>query len=136
MNIIDLARQMGKEIQSTEQYKTFYEAKKLNDNDTELQGLIEKFNLKKVELNMAMSSQEKDDEKISKCNKELQEIYNSVMTNENMVAFNKANMELNDMMNQITNILMKCVNGEDPDTCTAVEENSCGGGCSSCSGCH
>lgn len=136
MKIIEMARQMGKEIQASDEYKALYNAKEANDNDSQLQELIEKFNLKRVELNVAMSSEEKDEEKISKCNTELQDLYNSVMSNENMVAFNKANSDLNDMMNQITTILMKSVNGEDPETCAAVEEHSCGGSCSSCSGCH
>lgn len=137
MSIIENARKLGLEIQASDEYKALHSAKEANDNDKELQELIEKFNLKRVELNMEMSATEKNEEKIASVNEQLQDLYGKVMANENMNAFNNANKALNDMMNQITTILMKSVNGEDPMTCEAEQAHSCSsGGCSSCSGCH
>jgi cell fate (sporulation/competence/biofilm development) regulator YlbF (YheA/YmcA/DUF963 family) len=135
MTIIELAREMGKEIQKTEAYKNLYAAQDANDKDEVLQDQIGQFNMKRIELNTAMSAETKDNEKINACNEELKAIYAEIMQNPNMIAFNTAKNELDSMMNQITTILMKSVNGEDPETCEAVE-HSCGGSCSSCSGCH
>ena len=65
MALTDLARQMGKEIQASEEYKNLNAAKEANDNDAELQDLIGKFNLKRIEINTAMSAEKKDEEKLA-----------------------------------------------------------------------
>lgn len=133
MDLIQMARQMGKDIQASEEYINLNVAKEANDNDQELQDLIGKFNLKRIELNTAMSKDEKDDEAVKAMDAELKEIYQQVMQNKNMMAFNDAKKAIDSMMNKITTILMMSVNGDDPETC---DTEQCGGSCSSCSGCH
>ncbi len=133
MALTDLARQMGKEIQASEEYKNLNAAKEANDNDAELQDLIGKFNLKRIEINTAMSAEKKDEEKLAALDAELKKIYGEVMSNEHMAAFNVAKQAMDAMMNEVTTILMMCVNGEDPDTCNP---HSCGGSCATCGGCH
>ena len=64
---------------------------------------------------------------------ELKKIYGEVMSNEHMAAFNTAKQAMDAMMNEVTTILIMCVNGEDPDTCNP---HSCGGSCATCGGCH
>ena len=135
MSIIDLARQMGKEIQASEEYKALHDAKEANDNDAELQDSIGKFNLKRIELSTAMSAEKKDAAKIADIDRELKAVYQSIMQNPHMAAFNHAKQEMDKMMNEVTTILMLCVNGEDPDTCSA-EQSGCSGSCSTCGGCH
>ncbi len=135
MGLMELAREMGKKIQASEEYKNLYEAKEKNDNDEVLQDAIGKFNLKKIELNTAMASDQKDKEKIETINQELRTLYADIMKNENMAAFTNAKNAMDKMMNQVTNILMLCVNGEDPETCDP-NPPSCGGSCSTCGGCH
>lgn len=135
MSLIELAREMGKEIQASEEYKKLHAAKEAADADTELQDLIGKFNMKRFELNSAMSEENKDDAKIAKLNEELKEAYNAAMSNTNMQVITAAQNEMDSMMQQVTNILMMCVNGEDPETCDP-NPHSCGGSCATCSGCH
>ena len=126
MDLIKMAREMGKEIQATEAYKAYEAAKKANDEDEALQNGINEFNLKRMALNQEMQKEEKDSAKLQALNEELQEIYTKVMGNENMMAYN---------MQKINAILVMCVNGEDPDTCE-IPEHSCTGSCSTCGGCH
>jgi cell fate (sporulation/competence/biofilm development) regulator YlbF (YheA/YmcA/DUF963 family) len=135
MAIIDLARQMGKEIQASEEYKALNHAKEVNDQDEALQDSIGKFNLKRIELSTAMSAEKKDDDKIAELDRELKAIYQSIMQNPNMVAFNNAKQAMDQMMNEVTTILMLCVNGEDPDTCSP-DLSGCSGSCATCGGCH
>jgi hypothetical protein len=49
--------------------------------------------------------------------------------------FNAAKEGMDSLMNQINHIITMAANGEDPETC-GTGEISCGGNCSSCSGCH
>lgn len=133
MALVDLARQMGKELQASEEYKAMVAAREANDNDKELQDLIGKFNLKRIEINVANSSDKKDEEKQAQLDAELREIYKNIMTNESMAAFNAAKQAVDAMMNEVTTILSLCMNGEDPETCSA---SSCTGSCATCGGCH
>ena len=125
MDIITMARELGKLIQQDERYKRIDAAKKANDEDEKLQELIAKFNLKRSELNP---------EKLNQLDKELKALYQEVMANPNMAEFNAAKAEVDGMMNFISTILYGSVNGEDPDTIEM--QASCGGNCSGCSGCH
>ena len=135
MDLIKMAREMGKEIQATDAYKAYEAAKKANDEDQSLQDGISEFNLKRMALNQEMQKEEKDTAKLQALNEELQEIYTKVMGNEHMMAYNIAKQDLDDLMQKINAILVMCVNGEDPDTCE-IPEQGCTGSCSTCGGCH
>ncbi len=134
MNLIKQAREMGKMIQASEEYKRLQAAKEKNDNDTELQDLIGQFNLKRMELNNQLAKSDKDDEKLEKLNHEMRDLYQKVMINQNMAEYEQAKNEMDMLMNQVNTILVMCVNGEDPDTCDPAP--SCTGSCSTCGGCH
>ena len=134
MDIIAMAREVGKAIQQDERYKRIDAAKKANDADQALQDLIVKFNMKRSELSTEMAQENKDPEKLNALDKELKELYRDVMANENMVEFNAAKVEVDTMMNFISEILYGSVNGENPDTIEM--QTGCGGNCASCGGCH
>ena len=134
MDIITMARELGKLIQQDERYKRIDAAKKANDEDEKLQELIAKFNLKRSELSVEMSQENKNPEKLNQLDKELKALYQEVMANPNMAEFNAAKAEVDGMMNFISTILYGSVNGEHPDTIEM--QASCGGNCSGCSGCH
>ena len=134
MDIITMARELGKLIQQDERYKRIDAAKKANDEDDKLQELMAKFNLKRSELSVEMSQENKNPEKLNQLDKELKALYQEVMANPNMAEFNAAKAEVDGMMNFISTILYGSVNGEDPDTIEM--QASCGGNCSGCSGCH
>lgn len=137
MNIIETTRQLGKLIQQDERYKLYHETKAKNDEDEALQALIGEFNLKRVDLNTEMSKAEKNPEKLSRLDNEIKSLYGNIMANENMAAFNEAKKAMDDLLSQVNMVITMSANGEDPDTCPAeIPQSSCGGSCSSCSGCH
>jgi cell fate (sporulation/competence/biofilm development) regulator YlbF (YheA/YmcA/DUF963 family) len=135
MTIIEKAREMGKVIQESEEYKVLMAAREASDNDDGLQQQIQQFNLVRMNLEMESSKSDADQEKVSSLNEELMSIYTQVMDNENMVAFNAAKDVIDHIMNNATSILAAAVNGEDPMTFDP-EAHSCSGSCSSCGGCH
>ncbi len=134
MDLIKQAREMGKAIQASEEYAKLKKAQEANDNDEELQDLIGKFNLKRMELNNLLAKDEKDEEKLGKMNQELRDLYQSVMSNVHMAEYNEAKNAMDMLMNQVNAILVLSVNGEDPETCDPAP--SCSGSCSTCGGCH
>ncbi len=134
MDIIALARELGKEIQKDDRYLRLVAARTANDADQDLQELIEKFNLKRVELSTAINSDTRDVDKLTQLDKELKDLYQAVMDNEHMVEFNAAKVELDDVVSFVNQIIMGSVNGENPDL--IEKQVSCGGNCASCGGCH
>lgn len=134
MDIIAMARELGKAIQQDERYKRIDAAKTANDKDEELQQLIQKFNMKRSELSVEMAQENKNPEKLNQLDRELKAVYQEVMQNPNMAEFNAAKVEVDDMMNYISTILYGAVNGVDPDT--IEPQQSCGGDCAGCAGCH
>ncbi len=132
--IIEKVRALGKDIQADERYIKIDTARKNCDADAKLQEQIEAFNMKRVELSQEINKEEKNAEKLTALDKELKDLYQEVMENPNMVAFNEAKHELDAMMTFINEILMGAVNGEDP--ATIEHQEGCGGNCASCGGCH
>ena len=93
MDVIATARQLGKAIQQDERYLRLMVAQQMNDSDEELQSLIGKFNLKRIDLNGEINKSEKDQEKITAINGEVKELYAQIMANKNMSAYNDAKNE-------------------------------------------
>ena len=133
MDIIQMTRELCKTLQADERYIKSQLAEKATEEDAELQKMIGDFNLKKIDITNEVNKEEKDSEKINKLNTELQELYGKVMTNPAMVAFVTAKDEVNKLLADISQIITRCANGEDPDTVEVVHEEGCSGSCASCS---
>ena len=132
MNIIKLTRQLGAAIQKDEAYINFHKAKETNDSDDELNALIDKIQLIHMSYQHEANKDDANEDKLAAYDKEFSEVYQQVMGNSNMKAFEQAKAELDAMMKQITGILTLCAHGEDPATCEY--QPSCSGNCSSCGG--
>ena len=132
MDIIELTRQLGAAIQKDEAYINFHKAKEVNESDDELNALIDKIQLIHMSYQHEANKDDANEDKLAAYDKEFSEVYQQVMANPNMKAFEQAKAELDAMMKQITGILTLCANGEDPATCEY--QPSCSGNCSSCGG--
>jgi len=127
MNTIELARQLGHAIQQEEAYKAVTLAGDAIDADTELTALIEEFGKKRESI-----SETTDTAALESIDKELEELYNKIMSNPKMVAFEKAKHEFGHLMDRVIAIVTKSADGEDPDT--AEPDEGCHGDCCSCGG--
>lgn len=136
MDVIAKTRELGAVIQQDERYLKFLEARKANEADDALNGLIGKLNLIQMSYQNEASKDEPDETKMEGYDKEFRAVYAEVMQNPNMIAYEAAKHEIDEMMNYVMQLLSLCVNGEDPETCDVPEEHDCGGNCGSCGGCH
>ena len=136
MDVIELTKQLGLELQKSEAFKVLDNARKLNDADQELQQQIADFNLARMDLNNEIAKgDDKNTDRVNDINEKIHALYMEIMNNESMVAYNQAKNQMDTLMQYITDILTAAVNGEDP---TAVQQSSvgCSGSCGSCGGCH
>ncbi len=133
MDVIALARELGHAIQQDEAYIKHQLAQENADADAELQRLIGEFNIKRLTINEEAAKKEKDQDKLTKANKEMREVYSQIMSNQNMIAYNEAKQALDGVLNRVNAIIQQSAQGADPDTADYTE--SCGGNCSACGGC-
>lgn len=135
MNVIELTRELGKAIQQDERYVKYEKIVKENDTDTQLQNSIGEFNKKRAELSIELQKPDKDADRMTALDTELREMYDSIMAQPKMVAYNEAKAELDALMKSVYYILQEASSGEDPETCPATPPTGCSGSCSSCAGC-
>ena len=64
MDIIELAREIGKKIQEDERYIKLQIAQKKCDENENLQNLIGEFNLKRFAINNEVSKEDRNEEEI------------------------------------------------------------------------
>ncbi|NCE73614.1 YlbF family regulator [Anaerotruncus sp. X29] len=135
MDVITTARELGKAIQQDERFIRMMAAQQTNDDDEQLQKLIGDFNLKRVDLNSEVSKAERDQEKVARLNEEIRDLYNKIMSNQSMAAFNTAKNEMDAMVEYVMEILRGSISGENPDLIQEPQAG-CSGSCSTCGGCH
>ncbi len=133
MDTISLARELGKAIQQEEAYIKLHQVQAQADADADLQNLIGQFNIKRLSINEEASKKERDQEKLTKLNTEMREVYSQIMSNENMVAYNTAKTEFDKIINRVNAIISQSAEGADPET--ADFDENCTGSCSTCGGC-
>ncbi len=134
MDIIQMAREIGKAIQQEDAYLKLRIAQQNSDNDKELQNLIGEFNLKRIAINNEAQKSDRDDDKLQQLNKEMRSVYANIMKNENMTAYNEAKQQLDSVLQRVLAIISQSADGEDPET--TDYSPSCTGSCSTCGGCH
>lgn len=135
--MMKLTREFAKKLQQDARLVRMEKAKEANDNDQTLQDLIGKFNLKKIEINSEIQKADKNEETLKKLDDEIKALYETIMSNSNMLEFDAAKQDIDTLMDFINRVITASVNGEDVDLVPEKEESHCGSGCGGCSSsCH
>ena len=100
MDIIEIARTLGKAIQEDERFINTQVALQQSDADEDLQRMIGEFNLKRMSINNEAQKEDRSEELLEKYNNELREIYAQIMQNPHMHAYNTAKNELDALVQQ------------------------------------
>lgn len=132
--LLEMAKDLAREIQQDERYIRTQMAQVEADADEELQAMIGEFNLKRIAINNETGKEEKDGEKLKQLDAEIREVYARIMANERMVQYNAAKTALDELVGGIARIITLSAQGADPDE--IEEHHDCGGNCGSCGGCH
>ncbi len=135
MDVIKAARNLGTAMQQDERFVEYAKAKLALDKDEELQNKVGEFNIARMNIERLGEQEERDEEKFRAANLELREIYDSIMSNETMKAYNDSKLAVEKMMADVMSIIQMCSEGADPETCE-IPEGGCTGSCSTCAGCH
>ncbi len=133
-NIILTTKTLGKQIQANESYIAMNKAREAVDASDELQQQIQEFTMLKMTLNQELSKEPRDDAKVASLDEQIRTLHKTVTENPVMLAYNDAKLAFDTVVDMVNKILSASLNGQDPETADQIE--SCGGSCSSCSGCH
>ena len=134
MDIIEMARELGKALQTDDRYIAYMLAKQVNDADEELQKDIDSFEKMRYDLSMELTKENKDTDRVKELDDNIKETYNKIMSNKNMIVFSAAQKSLEQLVGNIQEIITMSANGEDPATCEP--SSGCTGSCATCGGCH
>ena len=110
MDVIQMTRELGKAIQQDERYIIYNLAKQVNDDDKELQEEIAKFENLRNDMRETMSVENPDFDRINAIDKETKALYQKIMSNPNMISFNKAQTALEELISNINQIISLCAN--------------------------
>ena len=135
MDCIELFKKAAAAMQTDPRYLELDAARRENDMDQELQGLIGEFNLARLDLNNETSKIEPSDDRINELNQKINDLYTQIMSSEGMVLYNAAKAECEALVNHIDAIINTAMNGGDPMTVNAPQ-GGCTGSCATCGGCH
>ncbi|MCI8387453.1 MAG: YlbF family regulator [Clostridiales bacterium] len=126
MEIMELAAELGKKIKEDDRIKALNAAQEAYENDKALQAEIQEYNTQSEALSTEYKKETPDKEFIKIIETRIHELYTSIMGNENMIKFTKAQDDVNAFMNEVNNEITYQITGERP----------CTHDCSTCHGCH
>ena len=135
-DLMEMAKQLGKELQKDERYLAFRAASEENDQDTELQNLIGEFNLKRLDLGNEEDKAEHDEERVKVLGEEVRTLYSQIMAHDSMRKYQAARAEFEQLLDGINRVIAMSAAGQDPDS---YDPNAitagCSGNCAGCAGC-
>lgn len=126
MEIMELAAELGKKIKEDHRLIELNRAEAAYNSDTELQALIREYNVQSAAISEEYKKEKPDTEFVNAIQERIHKIYESIMANENMNAYTKAQDAVNAFMNEVNGEITYQITGERP----------CTHDCSTCGGCH
>ena len=135
-DLLEMAKQLGRELQKDERYLAFRRASEENDKDTDLQNLIAQFNQKRLDLGNAEDAQEQDEDRVKALGEEVRGLYSQIMANDAMRKYQAVRAEFEQLLDGINRVIAYSAAGQDPDSFDPTAAASCSGDCSACGGCH
>ena len=126
--VFDIAAQLGQALKDDERLIKLKAARAAYDESEEMQNLIAEYNAQQAAIEQAASAEEIDTQLIDVLQERVNEIYTAITGNEVYLALNRAQQEVNALMEAVNNTITFNITGELPSSCTH--------NCSTCGGCH
>ena len=126
--IFELAAQLGQALKEDDKLIRLNAAKDAYEKDTALQALMAEYVAQQGAIEQAVGESEIDTHLIETLQGRIDELYTAITTSEVYKNFERAQTEVNELMNAVNSTITFNITGELPGGCTHD--------CSSCGGCH
>lgn len=128
MEIFELAAELGKKLKDDARLIALEEAKKAYEGDRQLQKYLVEYDVQQRAMQNEVAKPERDMDMIKVIQKRTDELYKLIVECPVFQDLNRAQEEVNELMNSVNQTIMTQITGEEPSGCTH--------NCSTCSGCH
>lgn len=127
MDIFELAATLGDELKKHEVLVALETARKSYEADTQLKALMTEYEVQQIAMQKETSKGEIDTHMIDMIQTRINELYKTITENEVYLALEKAQNDVNELMNKVNGIITAHITGEEP---------GCTHNCATCRGCH
>lgn len=128
MEIFELASELGKKLKEDERLVALEKAKVAYEESQELRTYLVEYDVQQKAMQKAVTLPERDMQMIESIQKRVDELYHLIAEHPLFVELNRAQEEVNDLMNAVNQTIMTQITGEESAGCTH--------NCATCGGCH
>ncbi len=121
MNVSELAKALGEELTKTNEYKKYIKAKTEYEADSQLEQLIEAYNMEKLRIDI-VNNQGSESDKKEQSTDRLNQLYQQIMARPAMLNFGEAHENLSKLMDDVNSMILSAMNGTEgcsPDKCAS-----------------
>ena len=127
MDIYEMAAALGDELKKDERLVALEAARKNYDADHQLKTLVMEYEVQQIAMQKEAAKSDCDTHMIDMIQTRMNELYNAIVASDAYLALEKAQNEVNELMNKVNGIITSHITGEEP---------GCTHNCASCRGCH
>ena len=128
MEIFELAAELGRKLKDDSRLVALEAAKLAYEKDPQLQKHMLEYDVQQKAMQREVAKPERDLVFIETIQKRIDDLYRMITENPAFAELNRAQAEVNELMNSVNQTIMTQITGEEPSGCTHD--------CSTCRGCH
>ena len=129
MEIFDLAARLGQALKADPRLVAREDAKRAYEADPALQKALMEYDVQQAVMQNEAAKPDRDMQLIEQIQHRIDTLYREIAANPAFDALNRAQAEVNALMNQVNGAIMTEITGEPP-------ASGCTHNCSTCAGCH
>ena len=129
MGIFELAAELGKTLKNDKRLIALEEARKAYESDERVMKLMMEYEVQQKAIeNEVAKGDERDNTLLKMIQERIDAIYDSIIETDSYKALEKAQNDVNELMELVNSTITFNITGEQPSSCTHD--------CSTCGGCH
>ena len=128
MEIFELAKALGDKLKDDARLIALEKAKNDYEGNAELRKYMVEYDVQQRAMQKAVGQSDRDMQMIEQIQNRIDELYRLISEHPVFAELNRAQAEVNELMNAVNQTIMTQITGEEPSGCTHD--------CSSCKGCH
>ena len=130
MGIFELAAELGKTLKADKRLIALEEARKAYESDERVGKLMMEYEVqqKAIQNEVAKAGDERSEELLKMIQDRIDAIYDQIVASDSYKALEKAQNDVNELMELVNSTITFNITGEQPSSCTHD--------CSTCGGCH
>ena len=128
MGIFELAAELGKTLKNDKRLIALEEARKAYESDERVGKLMMEYEVQQKAINYEATKEERSEELLKMIQDRIDAIYDQIVATDSYKALEKAQNDVNELMELVNSTITFNITGEEASGCTHD--------CSTCGGCH